>query len=353
MQTKQLSTISYIKCSLISVLFFVILINNVYGQKLEQIPPQAFDSQTAIKNIDMLMETYLYNRDILDSPEYRKIQNSVKELGLNSKTKGEFIDGFNKLWYEGPFSHVRLAEARQSAEKLADYLDTMNVKGKGAELSWLDNVAILTVHTMMGLNTIEQINEAYDKLQKQDAKALIIDLRNNHGGAFAVKPLVGHLLNKEYEAGIFLSNSWTKYNKGLPSEEYINGLDPWRGWSIKSFWNDAQEKGVLKITIEPMQPHYSGPVYLLISKKTASAAELASDILLNSGRAILIGETTEGAMLSQKIYDLPQGLQLSLPIADYYSLKSGRIEGVGIKPNIIIKSEKAMDKAVELIKKNL
>lgn len=353
MQTKQINKIFCLKTSLTSVLLFIILISNVFGQKLEQTSSQEFNPKTAVKNIDELMHTYLYDRDILDSREYKIIQQSVKELSINSNTKREFIDGFNKLWYEGPFSHVRLAEAKQSAEKLADYFDTMDVKGKGAELSWVDSIAILTVHTMMGLNTIEQINDAYDKIIKNNAKALIIDLRNNPGGAFAVKPLVGHLLDKEYDAGIFLSNIWTRNNDGLPSKEYINGLDPWRGWSIKSFWRDAQEMGVLRIVMEPMQPNYSGPVYVLISKKTASAAELATDILLSSGRATLIGETTEGAMLSQKMYDLPQGLQHSLPIADYYSSKSGRIEGVGVKPNIMIKSEKAMDKAVEMIKASL
>jgi hypothetical protein len=352
MQRKQTINIFRSIQSITSVLLFIFLVNNGFGQNLEQSQQQEFNPQTAIKNIDELMYKYHYDKDILDSPEYKKIQKSVKELDLSSNAKKDFIDGFNKLWYEGPFSHVRLAEARQSAEKLADYLDAMNVEGKGAELSWMDNIAILTVHTMMGLNTIEQINDAYEIVIKKDAKALIIDLRENQGGAFAVKPLTGHLLNMEYNAGIFLSNAWTINNKGLPSEEYISGLEPWRGWSIKSFWKDAQENGVLKIVMKPMQPNYSGPVYVLISKKTASAAELAADILLSSERATLIGETTEGAMLSQKMYDLPQGLQLSLPIADYYSLKYGRIEGVGVKPNILIESKMAMDKAVELIRKD-
>ena len=88
---------------------------------------------------------------------------------------------------------------------------------------------------------------------------------------------------------------------------------------------------------------------MLINHRTASAAELAADALLAPGRAVLVGEKTGGQMLSQKMYDLPQGLQLFLPIADYYSFHSGRIEGVGVMPQVVVDSDKAMEKTLELI----
>ena len=83
---------------------------------------------------------------------------------------------------------------------------------------------------------------------------------------------------------------------------------------------------------------------MLTSSTTASAAELAADILQGSGRATLIGETTAGEMLSQKMFDVPGGFLLSLPIADYYSATNGRIEGVGVKPDI----ESGADAALEI-----
>ncbi|MBK7902596.1 MAG: hypothetical protein IPJ97_06240 [Proteobacteria bacterium] len=46
-----------------------------------------------------------------------------------------------------------------------------------------------------------------------------------------------------------------------------------------------------------------------------------------NGRAVVVGEQTAGQMLSQKPYDLTEGLQLYLPIADYVSIRAGRIEG--------------------------
>jgi C-terminal processing protease CtpA/Prc len=95
-------------------------------------------------------------------------------------------------------------------------------------------------------------------------------------------------------------------------------------------------------------PRFDGLVYALTSQQTASAAELAADALITSERAILIGEKTAGEMLSQKMYDLSQGFQLYLPIADYVSIRIGRVEGLGVTPNILVESEKALDKALAL-----
>ena len=47
------------------------------------------------------------------------------------------------------------------------------------------------------------------------------------------------------------------------------------------------------------------------------------------------------------MYDVPGGFQLSLPIADYYSVANGRIEGVGIKPDIASDAADALKVALE------
>ena len=52
-------------------------------------------------------------------------------------------------------------------------------------------------------------------------------------------------------------------------------------------------------------------------------------------------------MLSQKIYDIPGGFHLSLPIADYHSVVNGRIEGVGVKPDIETAAADALDVAFQ------
>jgi C-terminal processing protease CtpA/Prc len=257
-----------------------------------------------------------------------------------------FIEGFREIWQDGPFSHVEFSKAQQTAADLASYLDTLRVGGGGAQLSWEGKVAILTVNTMMGLDTIEEIDDAYAEIAKHDTGALIIDLRENTGGAFAVRPLLAHLLSSPYAAGVFVSQQWNANHHGPPSPAEMQAAAPWEGWSITAFWADVQENALTGISFTPATPVFTGPVYVLTSKRTASAAELATDALSGSGRALVIGENTAGEMLSQKIFDIPGGFHLSLPVADYYSVKNGRIEGAGIMPDIGTDAADAMKTAL-------
>lgn len=335
---------------IILLLIFTISIHRVNAQESNQDSDEIQDFSITVRAIDSTMRAHIYDISILETPQFLEVQQKVNLLGSQVHERKKFIDGFNQIWSKGPFSHVRINEKKQTAEQLADYLDTMRIAGNGAVLSWQKDIAVLTVSTMMGQNTIDQIYDAFKTLNKATPKALIVDLRNNEGGAFAVRPLISHLLSSNLEAGLFLSQLWTKNNHSIPSDDFIHSLTPWNGWSIKSFWRDVEVKGVLRIVFEPMKPQYAGPVYVLINKHTASAAELAADALLASGRVVLVGEKTAGQMLSQKMYDLPQGLQLFLPIADYYAFHSGRIEGVGVMPQVVVESDKAMDKALELVK---
>lgn len=305
------------------------------------------------EEIEEILLAHIYDRKALESAQYEAIKQKVNWEANQAKNLEEFVSKFNEIWRDGPFSHIRLDTAQQSAEDLANYLDTMNVGPGSVELTWKDNIAVLAVNTMMGTDTIEKINKAYKNIVERNAKALIIDLRRNEGGAFAGMPLVGHLIHREFDAGVFLSQKWTNRNNDIPSLEVILAESPWTGWSIKTFWEDVQNNKFTRIVFEPMEPIFDGLVYVLISQQTASAAEMTADALVTSGRAILIGENTAGEMLSQKMYDLSQSLQLYLPIADYYSARIGRIEGAGVPPNTNVKSEMALDTVLNLARKEL
>ena len=80
----------------------------------------------------------------------------------------------------------------------------------------------------------------------------------------------------------------------------------------------------------------------------ASAAEMAADAFRASGIATLVGERTAGEMLSQSMFDIADGFIVTLPVADFYSMQHGRIEGVGVQAHIGSSSEKALETAKEL-----
>ena len=299
--------------------------------------------------INATLRAHLYDPAELDTPGYRRIEASVDELAARADSDEAFIQGFSDIWKDGPFSHVEFRKAQQPAAALAAYLDGMRVGGGGARLAWKDDVAILTVNTMMGQDTIEEIEAAYQEIADRKAAALVIDLRENGGGAFAVRPLVAHLLADPVLAGAFVSQKWNASHQRRPNAADMRAVEPWEGWSITAFWADVQGNMLTSIGFAPLEPVFAGPVYILTSRLTASAAELATDALSGSGRALVIGENTAGQMLSQKIYDIPGGFQLSLPVADYYSISNGRIEGNGIRPDIETNAQEALSRALEKI----
>ena len=218
-------------------------------------------------------------------------------------------------------------------------------------MSWDGDIAVLTVNTMMGIDTIEQIDAAYDDISARDAAALIIDLRANRGGMFAFKPLVEHVLDAPLDIGVFVSQGWNAHMDRAPGPQDVVSIEPWTGWSIRDFWDSAQANDLTLARLNPDEVHFAGPVYVLISERTASAAEIAADALQASGRATVIGHRSAGQMLSQRVYDMPGGFQLYLPIADYYSLAHGRIEGVGVTPDVEQDADTALETAVSMARR--
>lgn len=70
----------------------------------------------------------------------------------------------------------------------------MNAGPEAVQLQWRGDAAVLAVHTFMGQDVERAISAAYREITARPARALIIDLRRNEGGALAVAALVGHLL---------------------------------------------------------------------------------------------------------------------------------------------------------------
>jgi hypothetical protein len=317
------------------------------GQAFAQAREHVRSHSEVAAAISETMRQHHFDPASLSDPAYQAVEARIFELATQDQTDEEFAAEFNALWRNGPFSHVVLQVSESDAETTAAYLDSLRVGGEGARLTWQGDTAILTVTTMMGLDTIEQIDAAYAEIEAHGARALIIDLRGNEGGAFAVRPLVGHVIRDPLEAGVFVSQPWAAEMDRAPTRADAQGVEPWVGWSVTAFWRDVEVNRLTRVQFASVAPTFDGRVFVLTSGHTASAAELAADALQASGRAVLIGEPTAGRMLSQKPYDLPMGFQLYLPIADYYAFHSGRIEGRGVTPDVQTDADAAMGVALE------
>lgn len=310
--------------------------------KISEASIPALDLPATARAINEMMRANHYNPAELDSDNYLRIEQATLALADKAETKDEFLEGFRELWKSGPFSHVELNIAHQTADELAAFLDNINAGDDAVSLSWQDETALLTVNTMMGVDTIEAIDAAYETIEQRGAQKLIIDLRNNGGGAFAIRPLISHLISEPIDAGGFVSQPWNNVHDRQPTADDIRAVKPWTGWSIRTFWEEVQSAPITRLQFEPTPPIYSGQTYVLTSQITASAAELVTDAMKSTDHITIVGEKTAGQMLSQKIFDIPGGFHLSLPIADYYSVSTGRIEGVGVSPDINVPADTAL-----------
>ncbi|AMW06288.1 S41 family peptidase [Gemmatimonas phototrophica] len=309
------------------------------------------DIRQAPAAITATLRTHLFDPRVLASPAGLATSRAVDSLARVVTSRREFFTGFNRLWASGPTSHVRLAPATMSAAAMTAFVDTMRVGAQGMALRWDGRIAILEVRTMNGQDTRERISEAFAEIVARGAEGLIIDLRQNDGGAFAVVPLVGHLLSAPVEGGVFLGRLWTDKHDRVPTKVELAAIEAWTGWSLARFWGDIESSGILRIRFAPMAPRFGGPVMVLTSRRSASATEMAVDAMLAADRVTVLGERTAGAMLSQRVFDVLPGSQLWVPIADYHSTRMGRIEGVGIAPTKAMPAAMALDSALARLRR--
>lgn len=304
------------------------------------------DYPKLIAELQKVVAAKIFDPKQLETPGYKEFVDRMKTISASAVDDLDFILAFHFGWTNDPFSHFQIRRFDAPTEQIIASFDGMNVGFEAASVKFEGEIAILSVKTMMGNDTIEQIKAAYKAIAQKGSKALIIDLRGNGGGAFAVKPLVEHILEKPIYPGYFVSQKWNVAHENMPTQKQLEKIEPWQGWSIKAFWRSVQDDGVMRLQFHPAQPKFNGPVFVLIDHQSASATELAVDALRGLSNVTIVGEKTAGEMLSQSFFDVANGFVVSLPVADYYSIKHGRIEGQGIAPDVQVKSAAALDEAL-------
>jgi hypothetical protein len=177
------------------------------------------------------------------------------------------------------------------------------------------------------------------------AKALIIDSRRNHGGAFDMIGLFAnhlfgeprHLANMDIVRSVVdeFGAPFPVDGQILRRTEGPAGLVRFEHWAVPTRADPAWSRV---------------PVYYLTSRETYSAAEHMAMILKMSGRATLIGETTGGGNHFGGTEPIGGGLELFVPIGHTTDPKTGwDWEGVGIAPDVVVPADDALVEALRLV----
>ena len=148
--------------------------------------------------------------------------------------------------------------------------------------------------------TTDQFTEALAVIKGSGAKGLILDLRGNPGGSLNV---VVDIAREILPKGLIV---YTEDKYGERDEYNCDG------------------RKELEI-----------PLVVLVNGNSASASEILAGAIKDYGKGTLIGTTTFGKGIVQRVLPLTDGTALKLTISSYYTPNGNNIHGVGIEPDIV------------------
>lgn len=146
--------------------------------------------------------------------------------------------------------------------------------------------------------TTDQFIEKMTQAREDGMKGLILDLRNNPGGTLTS---VVEIAREMLPEGMIV---YTEDKAGKRDEYKCDG------------------KKQLEV-----------PLVVLVNENSASAAEILSGAVKDYGIGTLLGTTTFGKGIVQKVFGITDGSAVKLTISHYYTPNGADIHGVGIEPD--------------------
>lgn len=171
----------------------------------------------------------------------------------------------------------------------------------------------ITLHSFyqndQGITSEKDVREAIKRLDKQgNLRGLILDLRENSGGFLTQAVKV---------AGLFITNGVVVISKYSNGEEKV--------------YRDMDSNA-----------SFSGPLVILTSKATASAAEIVAQALQDYGVAVIVGDEHtygKGTIQSQTVTDNPgKNSFFKVTIGKYYTVSGKTPQLQGVKADVVVPS---------------
>lgn len=291
------------------------------------------DYNAIINKIINISEKNIYNKNVLNSNEWKVFKTKITKLSSKIRDDFELIIAFYFFKDNLPFSHFGLV--RKNFNIIED-----DASFDLSEIS--KSTAYLKINSFSGKSY--EVDSIFNQILNKNYKNLIVDLRDNPGGSIeAGLTFTSYLIKKPMIGGFFITQKWFNKNKQLPSTNDIKKFPIISKADYKLLLNEIHKyKGVV-LKAEPKKRTYQGNVYFLINKNTASTCEPIVYAAKYYHFAHVIGEKTAGCMLSSEKFELIDGFKLLIPTADYYTIDGYRIEGNGVEPDIKVEDDKALD----------
>lgn len=207
-------------------------------------------------------------------------------------------------------------------------------------------VAILTIKSLSGRKQFRQmVEKMFDELKELTVRNLIIDLRNNGGGDSSLgDTLITYLVDRPFaqfwKVEVKISETTKSMSMGAIADSV--GIVTADTTNLITFLNP-----------KPEQERYKGNVYVLTNHTTFSSASSLASLLKEYDAAKIVGEETGGMSVSYGNIvhrKLPMsGITLAVSFARMHLMGSDENDIHGVVPDFPVRSDDALDKALELI----
>ena len=238
-------------------------------------------------------------------PEGPAIKNDIKSGDLitsvddTAVTKATYNDCIDKLKGEkGTSVKITIQRGAEIIQKeiVREDINENNVSSEILN----ENIGYIRIWSFDN-GVYNQFNDAYTNLRNNNISSLIIDLRDNPGGLVSDTINIAKLLLPECDI-------------------------------VKLVYKDGYEK----VYKSDNKDEINIPLVVLVNSRSASASEILSGAIKDSGKGILIGNKTYGKGIVQTVEKLGDKGALSITTSKYYTASGVEIHKNGIEPNISV-----------------
>lgn len=155
--------------------------------------------------------------------------------------------------------------------------------------------------------TRDDFSESFNRLKSENIDGLVLDVRNNPGGALDV---VINIADNFLDEGVIVS---TKDKNGNEVTEK----------------SDAEADDI--------------PLVIIQNENSASASEILAGALKDRGRAKVVGTQSFGKGVVQKLFTLDNGSGAKITISEYFTPNGTEINKVGVTPDVEVEANEDLD----------
>lgn len=238
---------------------------------------------TPAEESDLQQGDYIY---MVDGEDMQGQESSY----VVSKIKGE----------EG--TYVTLSVLREGiADPIDIEVERRKIESPTVEYEMLDNGIAYIQIVEFDLVTTQQFETAYKQAQADGMKGLILDLRSNPGGNLSTVCDIARMI--------------------LPKGLIVYTEDKY-GERVEYTCDGSKE---IKVPLVVMTNGYS-----------ASASEILAGAVKDYGSGTLVGTTTYGKGIVQKVINLSDGSAVKLTVSNYFTPNGNNIHKKGIEPDVVV-----------------